>query len=288
MLVPGIDILAKANIDGYAVGAFNTSNLEITQAIIESAEELNSPAIIQVSEGAFNYAGGKNIAAIVKTMAMDADVPIALHLDHGKEFAILMKAVRYGFTSIMFDGSKYPLDENIERTKRIVDIARSVGISVEAELGKIGGTEDNVSVSEQEAMYTDPEEAMKFVKETGVDYLAIAIGTAHGPYKGIPHLDFERLKEIKSRLGMPIVLHGASGLSEEDIKKAVKLGVNKINIDTDIRQAFAAAVRQFLNENTEEYDPRKILGTAKKAMKDVIKKKIIMFGSDNKAKEVLI
>ncbi|MDI6601624.1 MAG: class II fructose-1,6-bisphosphate aldolase [Thermoanaerobacteraceae bacterium] len=288
MLVSGIDILAKANIDGYAVGAFNTSNLEITQAIIESAEELNSPAIIQVSEGAFNYAGGKNIAAIVKTMAMDASVPIALHLDHGRDFGILMKAIRFGFTSIMFDGSKYPLQENVERTRRIVDIARSVGISVEAELGKIGGTEDNISVSEQEAMYTDPDEAVEFAKETGVDYLAIAIGTAHGPYKGVPHLDFERLKEIKSRLGMPIVLHGASGLPEEDIKKAVKLGVNKINIDTDIRQAFAAAIRQFLDENKEEYDPRKILGVAKKAMKDVIKKKIIMFGSDNKAKEALI
>ncbi len=287
MLVPGIDILARANIDGFAVGAFNTSNLEITQAIIESAEELNSPAIIQVSEGAFNYAGGKNIAAIVRTMAMDASVPIALHLDHGKEFAILMKAVRYGFTSIMFDGSKYPFEENIERTRRIVDIARSVGVSVEAELGKIVGTEDNVSVNEQDAMYTDPDEAVRFVKETGVDYLAVAIGTAHGMYQGTPHLDFERLKEIKSRLGMPIVLHGASGLSEEDIKKAVKLGVNKINIDTDIRQAFAAAVRQFLDENTEEYDPRKILGPAKKAMKDVVKKKMIMFGSDNRAKEVL-
>jgi fructose-bisphosphate aldolase class II len=288
MLVPGIDILAKANIDNYAIGAFNTSNLESTQAIIESAEELSSPVIIQVSEGGFNYAGGKSIAAIVKTMAADASVPIALHLDHGKEFSILMKAVRYGFTSIMFDGSRYPLDENIEKTRRIVDIARSVGISVEAELGKIGGTEDNVSVSDNDALFTDPDEAVKFVKETGVDYLAIAIGTAHGQYKGTPHLDFERLKEIKSRLGMPIVLHGASGVPEDDIKKAVNLGVNKINIDTDIREAFTAAVRQFLNENPEEYDPRKILGPAKKSMKEVIKKKIIMFGSDDKAKEVLI
>lgn len=288
MLVPGIDILAKANIDNYAIGAFNTSNLESTQAIIESAEELSSPVIIQVSEGGFNYAGGKSIAAIVKTMAADASVPIALHLDHGKEFSILMKAVRYGFTSIMFDGSRYPLDENIEKTRRIVDIARSVGISVEAELGKIGGIEDNVSVSDNDALFTDPDEAVKFVKETGVDYLAIAIGTAHGQYKGTPHLDFERLKEIKSRLGMPIVLHGASGVPEDDIKKAVNLGVNKINIDTDIREAFTAAVRQFLNENPEEYDPRKILGPAKKSMKEVIKKKIIMFGSDDKAKEVLI
>ena len=288
MLVPGIDILAKANIDNYAIGAFNTSNLESTQAIIESAEELSSPVIIQVSEGGFNYAGGKSIAAIVKTMAADASVPIALHLDHGKEFSILMKAVRYGFTSIMFDGSRYPLDENIEKTRRIVDIARSVGISVEAELGKIGGTEDNVSVSDNDALFTDPDEAVKFVKETGVDYLAIAIGTAHGQYKGTPHLDFERLKEIKSRLGMPIVLHGASGVPEDDIKKAVNLGVNKINIDTDIREAFTAALRQFLNENPEEYDPRKILGPAKKSMKEVIKKKIIMFGSDDKAKEVLI
>lgn len=288
MLVPGIDILAKANIDNYAIGAFNTSNLESTQAIIESAEELSAPVIIQVSEGGFNYAGGKSIAAIVKTMAADASVPIALHLDHGKEFSILMKAVRYGFTSIMFDGSRYPLDENIEKTRRIVDIARSVGISVEAELGKIGGIEDNVSVSDNDALFTDPDEAVKFVKETGVDYLAIAIGTAHGQYKGTPHLDFERLKEIKSRLGMPIVLHGASGVPEDDIKKAVNLGVNKINIDTDIREAFTAALRQFLNENPEEYDPRKILGPAKKSMKEVIKKKIIMFGSDDKAKEVLI
>ncbi|TZE82911.1 class II fructose-1,6-bisphosphate aldolase [Calorimonas adulescens] len=285
MLVSGIEILAKANIDGYAVGAFNTSNLEITQAIIESAEELNAPVIVQVSEGAFNYAGGKNIANIVKTMARDASVPVALHLDHGRDFGILMRSIRYGFTSIMYDGSKYPLPENIERTKRIVDMARAVNISVEAELGKIGGTEDNVSVSEKEAMYTDPDEAVEFVKETGVDYLAIAIGTAHGPYKGVPHLDFERLKEIKSRLGMPIVLHGASGLSEEDIKKAVKLGVNKINIDTDIRQAFAASVRAYLDENKDVYDPRSILGNAKKAMKDVIKKKMIMFGSDNRAKE---
>lgn len=283
MLVTGIELLKKANEEGYAVGAFNTNNLEITQAIVEAAEEMKSPAIIQVSEGGLKYAGIETISAIVRTLATKASVPIALHLDHGTDFNNVMKCLRNGWTSVMMDASKLPLEKNIEVTKNVVNIAHGMGVSVEAEIGKIGGTEDNVTVDEREAAMTDPDEAYKFAKETGVDYLAISIGTAHGPYKGEPKLDFDRLKKIKEMLKMPIVLHGASGVPEADIRKAVSLGVNKINIDTDIRQAFAARLRELLKEDEEVYDPRKILGPCKEAMKEVIKNKMRMFGSEGRA-----
>ncbi|HHV74805.1 MULTISPECIES: class II fructose-1,6-bisphosphate aldolase [unclassified Thermoanaerobacterium] len=283
MLVTGIELLKKANEEGYAVGAFNTSNLEITQAIVEAAEEMRSPAIIQVSEGGLKYAGIETISAIVRTLATKASVPIALHLDHGTDFNNVMKCLRNGWTSVMMDASKLPLEKNIEVTKNVVTIAHGMGVSVEAEIGKIGGTEDNVTVDEREASMTDPDEAYKFAKETGVDYLAISIGTAHGPYKGEPKLDFDRLVKIKEMLKMPIVLHGASGVPEADIRKAVSLGVNKINIDTDIRQAFAARLRELLKNDEEVYDPRKILGPCKEAMKEVIKNKMRMFGSEGRA-----
>jgi len=283
MLVTGIELLKKANEEGYAVGAFNTSNLEITQAIVEAAEEMKSPAIIQVSEGGLKYAGIETISAIVRTLATKASVPIALHLDHGTDFNNVMKCLRNGWTSVMMDASKLPLEKNIEVTKNVVTIAHGMGVSVEAEIGKIGGTEDNVTVDEREASMTDPDEAFRFAKETGVDYLAISIGTAHGPYKGEPKLDFDRLVKIKEMLKMPIVLHGASGVPEADIRKAVSLGVNKINIDTDIRQAFAARLRELLKEDEEVYDPRKILGPCKEAMKEVVKNKMRMFGSEGRA-----
>ncbi|MGB9779610.1 class II fructose-1,6-bisphosphate aldolase [Caldanaerobacter sp.] len=283
MLVTGIEILERAHKEGYAVGAFNTSNLEITQAIVEAAEETRSPVIIQVSESGLKYAGIETISAIVRTLAEKASIPIALHLDHGTDFATIMKCLRNGWTSVMIDASKFPLEENIKRTKAIVEIAHSMGVSVEAEIGKIGGTEDHITVDEKEALMTDPEEALQFVRETGVDYLAIAIGTAHGPYKGEPKLDFDRLKRIKELLNIPLVLHGASGVPEEAIKRAVSLGINKINIDTDIRQAFAGRLRSLLEEDKEVYDPRKILGPCKDAMKEVIKKKMILFGSSGRA-----
>ncbi|SHE75885.1 fructose-bisphosphate aldolase, class II [Caldanaerobius fijiensis DSM 17918] len=283
MLVSGKEILQKANEGGYAVGAFNTSNLEITQAIIEAAEEEKAPVIIQVSMSAIKYAGIENIAAIVITAAKNASVPVALHLDHGTDFNVVMQCLRNGWTSIMFDGSKYPFEENVAITKNIVNIAHPMGVSVEAELGKIGGTEDHITVDEREATMTDPDEAVRFVEQTGVDYLAIAIGTAHGVYKGEPKLDFDRLQKIKSLLKMPIVLHGASGVPEESIVKAVKLGVNKINIDTDLRQAFDSAIRSYLNENPNQYDPRKILAAPREAMKKVVAQKIRMFGSSGKA-----
>lgn len=283
MLVSGKEILLDAHKKGYAVGAFNVNNMEIVQAIIEAAKETNSPVILQASQGGLKYAGVEYIAAMAKVAAESAKVPVAIHLDHGTDFVQIMKCIRNGFTSVMIDGSKYPLEENIAITKKVVEIAHAVGVSVEAELGKIGGTEDDITVDERDATFTDPDEAERFVKETGVDYLAIAIGTAHGPYKGEPKLDFDRLKVIKERLNMPIVLHGSSGVPEESIKKAVSLGVNKINIDTDIRMAFNKGVRDFVNNNPDVYDPRKILGPAREEMKKVIIEKMIMFGSAGRA-----
>ncbi|QIB27696.1 class II fructose-1,6-bisphosphate aldolase [Caloranaerobacter azorensis] len=283
MLVSGKEILLDAHKKGYAVGAFNVNNMEIVQAIIEAAKETNSPVILQASQGGLKYAGVEYIAAMAKVAAETAKVPVAIHLDHGTDFVQIMKCIRNGFTSVMIDGSKYPLEENIAITKKVVEIAHAVGVSVEAELGKIGGTEDDITVDERDATFTDPDEAERFVKETGVDYLAIAIGTAHGPYKGEPKLDFDRLKVIKERLNMPIVLHGSSGVPEESIKKSVSLGVNKINIDTDIRMAFNKGVREFVENNPDVYDPRKILGPAREEMKKVIIEKMIMFGSAGRA-----
>ncbi|MCT4594402.1 MAG: class II fructose-1,6-bisphosphate aldolase [Anaeromicrobium sp.] len=283
MLVSGKSILQHAHENGYAVGAFNVNNMEQVQAIIGAAEETNSPVIIQASQGGLKYAGVELIAAMSKTLAENTTVPVAIHLDHGTDFTQIMKCLRNGFTSVMIDASHYELDENIRRTKQIVEMAKAVGVSVEAELGKIGGVEDDISVDERDATYTDPDEAAKFVAETEVDYLAIAVGTAHGPYKGEPKLDFDRIKVIKERLNMPLVLHGSSGVPEESIKKAVSLGINKINIDTDIRQSFHRAVKKFVAENPDVYDPRKIVGPARDAMREVIKTKMEMFGSAGKA-----
>lgn len=283
MLVSGIDILKHAQENSYGVGAFNVNNMEITQAAINAAEELNAPVILQVTQGAIQYAGIDYISKIVKLAAKKASVPVTLHLDHGTDFEIIMQCLRHGFTSVMIDGSKYPLEENIARTKKVVEIAHAMGVSVEGELGKIAGTEDQVHVDERDASYTDPEEARIFVEETGVDYLAIAVGTAHGVYKGEPKIDFDRIKEIRAVINAPLVLHGSSGVPYDALSKAVSLGICKINIDTDIRMAFANSVREFLNENPSEYDPRKILGPSRKAMQAVVEEKIKVFMSDNKA-----
>ena len=282
MLVTGKELLDKAHEGGYAVGAFNVNTMEQCQAIIAAAEETRSPVIIQASQGGLKYAGVKMISAMVKALAEDTDIPVALHLDHGTDFKQIMLCLRHGFTSVMIDASKLPLQGNIDTTKKVCEIAHAVGVSVEAEIGKIGGTEDDVTVSEREATFTDPDEAAKLVNETGVDSLAIAIGTAHGPYKGEPKLDFDRLELIKKKLDMPIVLHGSSGVPEASIRKAVSLGVNKINIDTDIRLSFSAAVRDFVDKS-DAYDPRKIITPARDAMKETIKEKMIMFGSSGKA-----
>ncbi len=278
------DVLKHAEDGGYAVGAFNANNMEIVQAIIESAVEERSPVILQASQGAIKYAGLGYIVSMVRTAAGDTDVPVVLHLDHGTDFAQVMRCIRHGFSSVMFDGSALPLEENIAITRSVVEIAAAVGISVEGELGKIGGTEDEISVEEKDAFLTDPVEAERFVNGTGIDALAVAIGTAHGPYKGKkPEIDFPRLERIRELTGIPIVMHGASGVPDEDIRKGIQLGVRKINIDTEIRQAFTKGLHEFIRANPDNIDPRKMLAPAKKEMKEIVKSKMRLFGCCGKA-----
>jgi fructose-bisphosphate aldolase class II len=270
-------LMTRAEEGKYAVGAFNCNNMEIVQAIIEAAEAEKTPVIIQASQGAIKYAGLAYITGLVKVAAAQASVPVCLHLDHGTSFEQVIRCIRDGFTSVMIDGSKLPLEENIALTKKVLDVARAAGVSVEAELGKIGGTEDDISVSEREALMTDPEEARYFVEKTGVDALAIAIGTAHGRYKGEPKLDFARLKRVRELVEIPIVLHGSSGVPDEAIRTAIGLGVRKVNIDTNIREAFVKGVREAIAADPDEIDPRKVLGPAREEMTRVVREKIRLF-----------
>jgi len=306
MLVTNKELQQTAKQGKYAVGAFNTSNVEITQAIIEAHEEMNAPVIIAASTSAIRYCGIEVLSSIVRQMAWRAKVPVSLHLDHGTDFDLIVNCLRNGWTSIMIDGSHAPLEENIKITSEVVKIAHAVGVSVEAELGRLGGIEDNISVDERDARLTDPDEAVRFVNETECDTLAIAIGTSHGAYKfkGEAKLAFDRLEEIGRRIDIPLVLHGASsviaeviekankyganlgaakGVPVNDIKKAISLGITKVNIDTDLRLAFTAGVREILAQQTELFDPRKIIGAGRDAIKQVVKTKIELLGCVDKA-----
>lgn len=271
--VPVKDLLQKAQQGKYAVGAFNCNNMEIVQAIVTAAEAEKSPVIIQASQGAIKYAGIHYIAGLTKIAAKSVSVPVALHLDHGTSFDQCMLCIRHGFSSVMIDGSKHPLAENIALVKKVLEVARPLGVSVEGELGKIGGTEDDISVSEKDAFFTDPVEAKTFCDETGVDALAVAIGTAHGQYKGIPKLDFDRLREIVKLVSTPIVLHGSSGVPDDAVRQAISLGVCKVNIDTNIREAFVYAAGKAIQDNPKEIDPRKILTPAREAAIETIREK---------------
>lgn len=305
-LVTMKEILQKAAREKYAVGAFNINNMEILQAIVTAAEEMRSPVIIQVSEGAIEYAGLEYLAAMVKVASEKTAVPMALHLDHGQDLEVIKHCINGGFTSVMIDGSHLPLKENIAVTKKIVDLARAKNITVEAELGRLGGIEDKIKVDEKDALLTDPQEAETFIKESGVDVLAVAVGTSHGAYKfkGAAKLALERIGEIKKLTNIPLVLHGASGVPQdivekaakygaklpgakgvpdEAIKEAIKLGISKINIDTDLRLSFTCAIREVLYTNPAIFDPRKICGPARKAINTIVKKKMEIFGSAGKA-----
>ena len=282
-LVPMTDVLNKANEEGYAVGGFNINNLEFLQGIIRAAEEVNAPLILQTSEGAMSYIGSDYVVGMVEAATKDVDIPVALHLDHGGSFEKAMECIRLGYSSVMIDGSKYPFEENISLTKKVVESAHSVGVSVEAELGKLGGQEDGVSVDARNATFTKPDEAVEFIEKTGVDALAIAIGTAHGVYEGEPELDFERLEEINERTDIPLVLHGASGVSDDDVTKAVSLGINKVNVNTAFQQAFSGKVRELMDNDPDLYDPRKYCGPGREAIKAKVKEKIDVLGSRNKA-----
>jgi len=282
-LVTTKELLEKAMREKYAVGAFNANNIEMVQAIIEAAEEESAPVILQASQGAIKYAGLENITAIVKNAAAMAKIPIALHLDHGTDYEQNVKCLRIGFTSLMFDGSKLPYGENVSITRKVVEMGHAVGVPVEGEIGKIGGTEDHITVSEVEAEMTEPEEALRFAKDTGVDSLAVAVGSVHRMKKKEAKLDHERIKKIAELVKIPLVLHGSSGVMDDEMKKGIKEGLCKINVATQLNMAFVEGMRKALNEKPEEVDPRKILSLSKELLKKVVKDRIRVFGCSGKA-----
>ena len=300
MLVTTKEMFEKSMKEGFAIGAFNVNNMEIVQAIMDAAAEEKSPVIMQASSSAIKYARINYLMKMVKAAEEEhPEVPFAIHLDHGPDFETCKMCIDSGFTSVMFDGSKYDFEENVRLTKEVVDYAHSKGVVVEAELGKLAGIEDDVNVSAEDSMYTDPDQAEEFVRRTGCDSLAIAIGTSHGAYKfkGEPKLRFDILEEIGRRLpGFPIVLHGASsvpqefvqmcneyggnipgakGVTEELLAKAATMAVCKINIDSDIRLAMTANIRECFTKQPEVFDPRTYLGQARTAVKDMVKHKIV-------------
>jgi fructose-bisphosphate aldolase class II len=306
MLVSGKEILNKANKEGYAVGAFNINNLEMLIAIFESANETSSPIIVQASEGAVKYAGADMLYSMTKTLSNRyPHIPVALHLDHGTTVESCINVIKAGFTSVMIDASHHSFEENVAMTREVVEIAHKSGIGVEAELGRLMGIEDNIVVSDRDAVLVNVEEAREFVKLTGVDYLAPAIGTSHGAFKfkGEPKLDFNRLQEVKKATNIPLVLHGASAIPENvriafektggDLKgskgvpfnfltEAIKGGINKVNTDTDLRIAFMAEVRKVVNEQKSEFDLRKFFSPAIKSVKTLLKERMQLLGSAGK------
>jgi fructose-bisphosphate aldolase class II len=305
LLVTNKELMVPARKNGYAIPALNVQNLESLTAVAEAAVEEKSPVILAISPSVVKYAGLPYIFCMAKTAAQNAPVPMSIHLDHGEDFEIASRCVEAGFTSVMIDGSFLKLEDNIRLTKKVVAMAHPKGVSVEAELGKLAGVEER-TVEEKDAILTDPETAKEFVEQTGVDTLAVAIGTSHGAYKfkSEAKLDIERLRIISQKVSIPLVLHGASsvppqltekankygaqlgnakGNSIEEIQKAIPLGIAKVNVDTDLRLAFLGAVREVLANSPKEFDPRKILGPAKAAMKEVAKTKMQQFGSAGKA-----
>ncbi len=285
-LVSMKEMLEKGKAEGYAVGQFNLNNLEFTQAILQAAQEEKSPVILGVSEGAARYMGGfKTVVKLVEALMEEykVTVPVAIHLDHGSSFDKCMQAINAGFTSVMIDGSHYPLDENIALTTKVVEAAHAVGVSVEAELGRIGGQEDDLIVDDAEAAYAIPEECERLINETGVDCFAPALGSVHGPYKGEPNLGFDRMETISKMTGVPLVLHGGTGIPTDDVKKAIKFGHAKINVNTESQLSSAKAVRSVLEEKPDLYDPRKYMGPARDAIKETVIGKMREFGSSNKA-----
>ncbi len=281
------EMLKEAQKGRYAIGAFNANNMEIIQAIIETAEEERAPVILQASQGAIKYAGLDMIVAMVKVMAEKVKIPVALHLDHGTDYYQNIKCLRAGFTSLMYDGSKLPFDENVKMTKKVVEMAHACDIPVEAELGQIGkmgdSDEPGVALEKVKESMAVPEEAAKFVELTGIDFLAAAVGTIHGCRTPFAKLDIPRIEKIRELSGVPLVLHGASGADDQEIRKGISAGICKINIDTRIRMEFSQKMRQVIKANPQEIDPRKILGPAKEAAKEIIRDRIKVFGCKGKA-----
>lgn len=283
-LVSMKEMMIKGKQEGYAIGQFNLNNLEFTQAILQAAQEENSPVILGVSEGAARYMGGfTTVVHMVKGLMHDykTSVPVAIHLDHGSSFQKCKEAIDAGFTSVMIDASHHPFEENIEITKQVVEYAHKHNVSVEAELGTVGGQEDDVIADG--VIYADPQECKQLVDATGIDCLAPALGSVHGPYKGEPNLGFKEMEEISQLCDVPLVLHGGTGIPLKDIQRSVSLGTAKINVNTENQIASAKAVREALAKDAEMYDPRKYLTPAREAIKTTVAGKMREFGSSGKA-----
>lgn len=281
-LVSSKEMLENAQKGNYAIGAFNVENMEMVQAVVAAAEELQSPVIVQTTPSTVKYADVDYFYANVKTAAEKALVPIVMHLDHGSSFSLAMQAYRAGYTSIMIDGSHSSFKENIELTKSVVNACHPGKVPVEAELGKVGGKEDDLDGGTGNP-YTDPAEAAAFVEATGVDFLAVAIGTAHGVYKGIPRLDVERLRAIRKVVSVPLVLHGTSGVPDETVMECIRRGICKVNYATDLRIAFTKGVRRYLMENPDAFDPKKYNAMGREMVKQYVMEKIKVCGSVGKA-----
>lgn len=281
-LVTSKKLLLDAQKGGYAVGAFNVENMEMAMAVVAAAEEKKSPVLIQTTPGTVKYANLELYYANVKALAEKASVPVAMHLDHGNSFDLAMKAFHVGYTSIMIDGSKLSFEENIALTKAVVDACHPADIPVEGELGKVGGKEDDL-VNGDDNPYTDPLEAKEFVARTGVDYLAVGIGTSHGIYKGIPKVNVERLSEIREVVDIPLVLHGTSGVPDEQVTDCIKRGICKVNYATDLRIAFSNGIKAYLKENPDAYDPKKYNAVGMEEVKKYVMQKMEVVGSVGKA-----
>ncbi|MDO4942291.1 MAG: class II fructose-1,6-bisphosphate aldolase [Lachnospiraceae bacterium] len=281
-LVTTKQMLLDAQSGGYAVGAFNVENMEMVQAVIAAAEEMNSPVIMQTTPSTVKYASTDYFLANVKAAAENASVPVVMHLDHGSSFELAMKAYRSGYTSIMIDGSHGTFEENIAISKKVVEAVHPGNVPVEAELGKVGGKEDDLDGGDDNP-YTDPEQAAEFVEKTGIDSLAVAIGTAHGVYKGEPKLDLERLSEIRKTVSIPLVLHGTSGVPDETVTECVKRGICKVNYATDLRIAFTEGVKKVFADNPEVIDPKKYNAAGREEVKQYVMQKMQVVGSVGKA-----
>jgi fructose-bisphosphate aldolase class II len=279
----GYTMVQHAWKNGYAIGAFSAHNAETIRAILLAAEQEQAPIMIQVGQKVISVMGLEPMKAMIDAFMQDITVPVCIHLDHSRSFAQTMQAVQAGFQSVMFDGSHLSFDENVRITRAVADVAHALNIGVEGEIGKIGGTEDDISVDEKDALITSSDEALKFSELTTVDYLAVSIGTAHGLYKQEPKLAFDRLHEIREIVRKPIVLHGGSGVPDEQICKAVALGVAKINVDTELRQAFTQGMAEVLNNDPEEFVLAVSLGRGRDVMKERVVEKIRLFGSHGKA-----